>query len=253
METLPLDQNGHLFGKGDSVQVHRFTAEETKRISERAPERGTIAPMISDHLFSYSCAWCDAWKDFQVIGDVVKQPEPCPFPEGITTTTYLAVPSGKIVVYDDLRYVYDGFHDTFASYNSALGQHQVIEAFAKLGCAFGPVSNTCPDLFRTGEDMYAIASLEYDDDERELKRILPDGWTRLGGVITDLCAYSIADHDDYLAKGGSLDTGRGTGPDVVEVPPGTYRFTHHTGERGFDHYAPGTVIFAHIERIKETG
>jgi hypothetical protein len=30
-----------------------------------------------------------------------------------------------------------------------------------------------------------------------------------------------------------------------------YRFTHHTGEKGFDHYAQGTVIFAHVERIGE--
>lgn len=251
MEALPIDQNGHLFGKGDTIQVYRFTTEETELISEKAPELGTIGPLFSDARFSYHCAWCDARRDFQIVGDVVRQPEPCPCPEGLTTTVYLTVPSGKIVVYDDLRHVYDGFDEGFASYNSALGQHQVIENMAKLGCAFGPVGNSCPGLYFTGElGKYVIASPEYDDDKGD--NILPKGWVYAAGVITDRWAYSIADHDDYLAKGGSLDTGRGTGPDVVEVRPGTYRFTHHTNEKGFDYYADGTVIFAHIERIKES-
>jgi hypothetical protein len=33
------------------------------------------------------------------------------------------------------------------------------------------------------------------------------------------------------------------------VEPGTYEFTHHTGERGFDQWAKGTIVFAHIQKI----
>lgn len=233
-EKFHLDQNGHLFTKADTVDVIRLDDHD----------------LILDAHSSSRCAWCDAPKGFQVIDGMVCQPEPCPHPDGITTTITLAVPSGRIVVYDDLRHVYDGFNDDFASYNSVLGQAQVIEAMAALGCAFGPVGNSCPDLFRTGEDTYVIASTDYDEDA--FARIVPDGWRLMAGIVTDLWAYSIADHDDYISKGGACSTERTRNFDVVEIPSGTYQFTHHTGEKGFDHHAHGTVVFAHINRIEET-
>lgn len=233
-EKFHLDQNGHLFTKADTVDVIRFDDHD----------------LFLDTHSSSRCAWCDAPKDFQAIDGMVCQPEPCLHPDGITTTVTLAVPSGRIVVYDDLRHVYDGFNDDFACYNSVLGQAQVTEAMAALGCAFGPVGNSCPGLYRTGEGAYVIASPGYDDEDE------PTGFLAhlepLARIITDLWAYSVADHDDYLAKGGASHPQRMHGPDVVEIPPGTYRFTHHTGERTFDHDVPGTVIFAHIDRIERT-
>jgi len=234
-QTLPLDQRGHLFGKNvDTVKVILFEDHDL---------------ILGNAGFSYRCAWCDAWQDFKVIDGVVCQPEPCPYPDGITTTVALAVPSGKLVVFDDLRDTYQlpPRVEEFASYNSVLGQHQVIEAMAAVGCAYGPVGNTCPGLYRTGEGTYAIASPDCDEDKGD--NVLPDGWTYLAGIITDLWAYSIADHADFTAKGGTANTGRSHAPEVVNVPPGTYRFTHHTGESGFDSYADGAVIYADIERV----
>jgi hypothetical protein len=164
---------------------------------------------------------------------------------GITTVVTLRVPSGQVIVTDDLRPVYDWDGDSVADYNTALGQHQAIEAMAAQGCAYGPVGNSCPGLYRTGPDRYVIASPGWDGDGDE--EIIPEGWERLASVITDLWAYSVADYGDWVARGGD-PAGLDWADTVVDVTPGTYRFTHHTGEASFDRDAPGTVIFADIER-----
>lgn len=235
---MPLDVKGHLFSR------HPVETVEVLRGLDHSDDL-----ILGEARMSYRCAWCDASRNLQIDGDTVVQPEPCPYPDGITSVITLAVPSGKLVVYDDLRDLYPlpGTQDDYASYNSTLGQHQVIEAYATQGLAYGPVSNTCPGLYRTGEGAYAFASPEYDEDKDD--NILPDGWTYAAGVVTDLWAYSVADFDDFTRKGGTIDTGRWKRPEVVTVGPGTYRFTHHTGERAFDYDADGTVIYAHIEHI----
>lgn len=205
------------------------------------------------------CGTCDARLTLRFGDDEITVTEPCPYPDGITTTITLAVPSGKLIVTDDLRPVYDwrdrdrNDPEGMAGYNSSLGQHQAILTMAAAGCAYGPVGNSCPGLYLTGEGTYVIASAGYDEDADQ--EVRPDGWLRLAGVITDLWAYSIADYEDWKARGG--DGARfarqepGWDWDLVSVPPGTYQFTHHTGERSFDQDASGTVIYADITLVKE--
>lgn len=221
---LPLHSNGHLLTREDEVTVwnHPLIHEDE--------------PYCPD-LISRSCAYCDEYPQLRVSEEAVEVMNPCLYPDGITTEITLRVPSGKIIVTDDLRPFYNGFdHDHFASYNSALGQAQVVESMAKLGCAFGPVGNSCPGLYKERRrDHYIIAS-GMSSRRKEL-----------AGIITDLWAYSIADFEDWKSKGGDPDK-MGWTESVVEIRPGTYRFTHHTGERGFNHDA-SKVIFAHIERI----
>ena len=237
-ETLPLDMRGHLFSR-DPI--------ETIDVLRDLEFTGDL--ILGEARMSWRCGWCGVLRDLKIDGDTVRPPEPCPIPDGVTTVTRLAVPSGKIVVYDDLRefYTLPGKEEDYADYNTALGQHQVVEAYATVGLAYGPVSNTCPGLYRTGEDTYTFASPDYDEDKGD--RVLPDGWTHLAWVVTDLWAYCVADLDDFRSKGGVLDTNRYNGPEVVDVRPGTYEVTPHTGEKDFDHYADGTVIFADIKRI----
>lgn len=165
--------------------------------------------------------------------------------ESITTRIMLAVPSGKIVVRDSLRPLYDWREAEVADYNSLAGQAQAVEAMAARGCAYGPVGNSCPGLYRTGEGTYVIANLPYSEDTDD--EVVPAGWTLLAGIITDLWAYSIADLGDFEAKGGDVES-LGWGATVVDVGPGTYEFTHHTGEASFDRDAD-TVIFADIRRL----
>ncbi|WP_432156897.1 hypothetical protein [Streptomyces sp. bgisy153] len=227
IQTLPLQANGHLISRKTEVEVLRIDGRE---------------PFVSG--IAYSCAICDSRPKLQVTEDAVQVQDPCPYEAGITTEITLSVPSGKILVTDDLRPVYDWGDGAFASYNSVLGQAQVIEAMAAIGCAYGPVGNSCPGLYRTGPDSYIIASPRYDEDDNPS---LPED-TCLANICTDVWAYSIADFEHWQARGG--DSAKlGWTDTVVTVPPGTYRFIHHSGERDFDPYAAETVIFAHVERI----
>jgi hypothetical protein len=194
------------------------------------------------------CWYCGRHLRLKIEDDGIRATNPCEWPDGVTMSIRLAVPSGKLVVDDDLRPIYDGFSDDFLTYNSLAGQAQVVHAMAALGCAYGPVGNTCPSLYRTGDGTYVIATLAWNDDEdSDEEEIIPEGWTELAGICTDLWAYSIADHDDFLSRGGSLES-PGDTRSVVEVPAGTYRFTHHTGERSFKENETEPTIYAHIER-----
>jgi hypothetical protein len=158
--------------------------------------------------------------------------EQCPFPEGITTRTVLDIPSGRMVVSDDLRPVYhwDGAESGSASFNSLLGQSQVIEHMARLGCAYGPVGNSCPVIYRSGEGHYVIAGNGTDSGDP------------IARITTGVWAYSIADYDHWISRGGVLRHEEM----VVPVPAGVYEFAHHSTEREFDPYSERPVIFADI-------
>lgn len=225
MKRMTFRPNGHLLGVADGAEVETFAVN------------GAL------HVFSIAsrCGTCDEYPAFYAGGTDVKVRTACPYQDGLTSVITLAVPSGKIIVSDDLRPVYDWQEDGMASYNSALGQKQAVEAMAAIGCAYGPVGNSCPGLYRTGDDTYVIASPDPDGED------LPDK-NRLAGIITDLWAYSIADLDDWRARGG--DPGSLSWAEtVVNIRPGTYEFTHHTWEPGFNSMADGTIVFAHVRRI----
>jgi hypothetical protein len=244
MLTVPFESNGHRVSnddKGRTVQVLSLqVGEETHLHLDRS-------------RMSYSCWQCGAFIDPEVTAEVVRVKTTCPVPaDGITSVILLEVPSGKIVVDDDMRPMFSGFdHDGFASYNSVLGQHQVIEAFAEDGCAFGPVGNSCPGLWKVGEDAYQIARMPYGDDEDaedfDEPRPVPADAQRLAGICTDLWAYSIVDFDEWVRRGGDPEDMPNIA-EIVEIPAGTYEFTHHSGELGFDG-DDDHVVYADIRKV----
>lgn len=258
LKTVPFHPNGHLVTREPMSEVqiimYEIGGEEIVRLDR-------------SHM-SYSCGLCGEFLDERATPEAVYFDKPCPVSEGITTVIRLKVPSGKIVVDDDLRPLFDGFDDGedqgFVTYNSVLGQAQVIEAFAKQGCAFGPVGNSCPGLWKTGEDTYVIARMPYSDDEDAEEYDepvpIPEGAQQLASICTDLWAYSIADYDEWLKRGGVLvpktdaETGETTmEPEswtttIVEVPAGTYEFTHHSGELDFD-ADQDHVVWADIRKV----
>lgn len=227
---MTLDPNGHWLTRRGVDTVTVFQVEDLPLYVPDANSR---------------CAVCDWHPRFEIAEGRVRATEPCTLPDGITTVVDVAFPSGKIIVTDDLRPVYD-WDEGSASYNSALGQAQAIKAMAALGCAYGPVGNSCPSLWRTGNDSYVIARGDWDDDT-DWPRLSIPGAKAVASICTDLWAYSIADYEDWKSKGGDPSTVAWNRM-VVDVIPGVYRFMHHTGERGFDRDAD-EVIFAHVERV----
>ncbi|GAA1623960.1 hypothetical protein GCM10009733_020750 [Nonomuraea maheshkhaliensis] len=226
---LPLEANGHLISRKSELEVLRLDIG------------GQLVVFGEDH---YRCAFCDQWPTFNITEAVVAVRDPCPYPDGITTTITFNIPSGKLLVADDLRPIYDWYDTNFASYSSAIGKAQAIKAMAAIGCAFGPASNCGLGLYRTGPDNYIIATPTYDDDDNP--SIAED--TQLAKICTDLWAYSMVDFQAWKTRGGD-PAKLGYGDTVVDIPPGTYQVVHHSGERGFEWDIAETVVWAHMERI----
>jgi hypothetical protein len=268
---LPLDENGHA----------SFPRKEDALVMVISTVDDPIPHVI---LYPDRCRFCDYYPVFEVTDDLVRLKDPCPLPNGVTTVTEVSFRSGKIIVNDSLCPIYDweSYKKGRASYNSALGAGKVIQEMAELGCAYGPVIGGCPDLYRTGEGTYIIATPAYNpcvqcegdgsdadadctcDDERPIP-----GAEKLfdSSMGFGLWAYSIADYADWEAKSQAwIDAEAGDKErekrrerikdrvqyaDVIDFPPGTYRFTHHSGEKGFvaSHDTSDMVIYAHVERI----
>ncbi len=207
-----------------------------------------------DFLFDTmtSCSWCDEYCRYEVVDEnTIQTTTECPYADGIQTTVEVDVPSGRLLVDDDLRPVIDYEIDQDAGYNSRLGQAQVVEGYAREANAFyGPTLNTSPSLYEIEPGRYVIANGEWDDDTDEWVP-LSLGGKAIAGVCTDLWAFTMVDYEQWLAKGGKPieeDDKYGT-RSVVEIPAGRYRMVYHGGEKDFDFDAMGEVIFAHIERI----
>ena len=245
---------------------------------------------------TFACANCDAHPSFDFFDDPATGPRlvyanrvkdnggalTCPAVDGAEWTVDLAVPSGKMIVSDDLRPVYDVplHHERgVPGYNSALGQRLRSKEMEAIGCAVGPTSNIALGLFRPddqvdGESVRYEIVTAWDEAEPGEEGYYPG--TEVADICTDLWAYSIADLAHFTARAEALVMSPGyenprrydnwtmsgwiaSGADpadlpgdyaVVDVEPGTYRF-HHLGARAdFDEDRDTyPLIWATVTRI----
>jgi hypothetical protein len=277
--SLPVDQRGHR-------QIHNLEylkAEQTGFSREDAAAGAPIDWMNPAFVYAgaFNCATCDEYPSFSVEVDEAGEPvklvakNACALTEGVPMVIELAVPSGKIIVTDSLRPVFDF---DLLNYNSKAGQAEAQQIMAAQGCAFGPVGNSSPSLVRICDAESRSFVISDFDEELEPG---DEGYVvgeMLADICTDLWAYSIADLDHFVAtaraKFEAADAEEreklmrrelfawavqpgdprdrieqlGWTVTVVDVTPGTYRFTHHTGERGFDDDA-WPAVYAHVELV----
>ena len=155
------------------------------------------------------------------------------------------VPSGKIIIENDIRHYWPEVKDDF-DVNETLGLKQTTEAYGRYGMFHGFVGNSCPSVFRKGDTFY-IGNQGFDDSDEVID---PLPGERVGGVITDLWWYCVADLDDYLARGGKIRE-RWSGPTIVDVTPGRYILKHYYGISTREEYDyKKKEIFATFERTE---
>jgi len=201
----------------------------------------------------YPCHVCDDKVIFSFDGINLVADSDCAFPNGMPEYSIdLSVPSGKLVIANDLRDLFENEYEEedlrpcsrgFGfNLNSDMGCRQVFEAYGKLGMAHGFVGNTCPGVYRINEDALTISRIKYDEDLNDEDDPLPG--ERVAGICTDLWWYSIVDYDDYVRRTGEKPN---EWCSIVEVKPGTYRVTHRY--HLLDRDANTTDHYAIIERI----
>lgn len=244
----------------ESLLLGHMTPEHRRKFVE-ALESG--APLeepipLPRSLREYACPVCTQplKLGFDGTGITVLN-DPCPYPDGLVTEWELNVPSGKIVVANDLRdwFPSDEDHDV----NSMLGTHLTTLGYAEVGMSHGFVGNTCPDVYRDGEDRFVVGSYRdeiWDAEDREYRpNPEPCPWgKKVADVCTDLWWYSIVDYDEFLRRLAHYT------PDedlqeildrwsmrVVDVRPGVYKFRH---DQGTDRDA-AVVEYATFERVRD--
>ena len=167
---------------------------------------------------------------------------PCRYSDGIPLEFELNVPSGKIVVANDLRPAFSIFGDY--DVNTTMGCVQTTKAMEKIGCAHAFVGNTCPGMYHVGENRYIIASGGHD--WRKDIQIDPPG-EHVAGIITDLWWYSIADYDEYRRR---VPDEKQHDFDLVQVKPGVYRFKHLRHLRSFKENIKKPCVYTEIEWVR---
>lgn len=200
-----------------------------------------------------SCDYCNAYLVFERSDDpaykfTVKNDE-CSFPDGKVTEAFVNFPSGKIIVHNDLRPIFKV--ESRVGYNSLLGQAKYVEDMAAIGCAYGPVNNTSPNVYLTAEGKLVVANF-YNEDGENYSTVLPEGWVEVAGIVTDLWAYCIADYDLWLERGGEpvKETPDFGDRIVIDVVPGLYKLTHFTTRADFD-WDADEQIYGTLERVSE--
>lgn len=240
----PVDQRGHRQLHGSPVEflIHRL-------------DGAFLAAAGLAGVFP--CAYCDAHPGFVLGADgkTLVAKTACPVPDGLDSVVHLDVPSGRIIVNDSLYPVYDVDLPDSPSYNSVAGRVLHNERMARLGCAHGYVGNTSPSLVSTAPGRFVVATFAPDAASGEEGHLAVAGDV-LAHICTDLWAYSVADHDDYLVRAAAHDPAdleRHRHATVVDVEPGTYRFRNVTGRAGVDVHDGWPQVFAYIDLVGPVG
>lgn len=176
-----------------------------------------------------------------------------PFPHD--TVVEINVPSGRVLISDDLRGAPKYRLEPPASLNYRAGLDDYARLFAEqANMAYAFVGNSCPSVYReerTGD--LIVMNPAYDEETDDYLAV--EGATKIATVCTDLWATMIVDYEEWLAAGGDdLDTLNGRNAidwayTVVEIPAGRYRWTAFSHNEGFDIHGEGLLTYARLERI----
>lgn len=191
------------------------------------------------HSCLFTCFDCGKEIELEFNGKEFRCKNPCEYPDGLVYEIELNVPSGKMVVANDLR----NWWRVVGSYNvnNHMGCCLTTKRYAEAGMAHAFVGNTCPSVYRIRKDKFVIGV--NNGRKNPVK-----GARTVASVCTDLWWYSIVDYNDFVSRMKS-EPGKYR-EDVVECKPGVYRFKHvyHLQDRN-DYENP--QVFTEIDWVRE--
>lgn len=169
------------------------------------------------------------------------------------TVLEISVPSGKLIVSDDLREPENFRIEAKLNPNYGLGMNALAQEFAeKANMAYGFVGNSCPSVTRQSDGSLLVLQGAYDEEEDE--SVFNDDETVVAKICTDHWAAMMTDYQNWLDNGGEEVAEEGfhpnSGTTVIEVTPGKYRWTAYTHNDNFDLQAYGRVVYAQLELIE---
>lgn len=184
--------------------------------------------------------------------------EPCKFPNGLPLTEWeLNVPSGKLVVANDLRELFPLPEEEDFDINTTMGCRQTALAYAANGMAHAFVGNSCPGVYQCGDGLFKIVNPpqdeKWDEKKKEFVPVKPapkfEG-KEVAGICTDLWWYSICDHAEFKRRCKRFEQKVSDfSVKTVSVKPGVYRFRHD--EEARRHEGPEECVYTRIEWVRE--
>ena len=203
--------------------------------------------VIGEASRSYGgCGYCGVKVPWTTDGTRVYTDSVCAFPNGLEYSFELNVPSGVMIVANDLRPAFEPEGDF--SINAPSENMKCTLAYAEIGCAHAFVGNSCPAVYMQEDGTMLIGSPGYTRGGNEKKND-PRFANRVASICTDLWWYSIVDQDEFTRRGLKLGY---SGAEPVTVKPGVYRFAHYFFRRDFDHDAyDKPTVYSKIEWVRE--
>lgn len=222
---IKVDFCGHLCQLDFVVLVNCPSFEQVRRLNRAIDERKPLEQFITiGASLLCRCGYCGKRPVFETNGRILRPKISCVYENGLPLEFELNVPSGVLIVADDLRPHFDITREY--DVNTPIGCAKTSHAMAKIGCAHAFVGNSCPEVYRQSDGTMIVASNGWKETAK--KEIKPKG-RRVASIRTNLWWYSMVDGDEFAHRGceGKYEVDR------VTVKPGVYRFTHYRHLKSF--------------------
>ena len=208
-----------------------------------------------------TCSYCGE-SDFstETNGRVIRlMGKPCKFPNGLPPTEWeLNVPSGKLVVANDLRKLFPLPEDESFDINTTMGCRQTALTYAKNGMSHAFVGNSCPGVYKCKDGSFKIVNPPRDEvwdaKKNDYVAVKPkpkfEG-ERVAGICTDLWWYSMCDHDEYTRRLKHFkQKAKDFRVEIIDLKPGVYRFRHNESARSHD--GPKECVYTLFEWVRKS-
>ena len=236
----------------------RFEDVDFEKISEFIsnpdPERDEWAILHKGSCLK-QCPLCGEDIAWETNGSILRIASECPYPEGAVYSWELNVPSGKIVVANDLRDKFIIMEDF--NVNALEGCIQTSFKYSSVGMSHGYVGNSCPGVHKKSDSEFLVGNFyepdedddDEDDEDGKYKSGLDhefEGTKQVASICTDLWWYSIVDYDQFVERYGEPKDNAYI--EVVDCEPGVYEFLHVGNVLDTD---KNPTIYTYFNKVRE--